>query len=164
MNCAALICTATLPNEAPCRARATSYKSSSSQSNTISIRMWILLKVASSLNNALALLLAFTPALCMTFLRDSFYRNWLGSACWGFEPFRRELCLYAHAKETKLNKFLVEARKVRSNLWQWVKKGAINLTHHLLILDAEDSAIKGTEAKTKHCIQRQSTHPQEVDF
>ena len=80
---------------------------------------------------------------------DSFYRKWSGTACWGFEPFPRGLCLYAHARETKMKKFLVEARKVRSNLRQWVEKGAINLAHQLFILDAEDAAIKGKEAKTK---------------
>ena len=80
---------------------------------------------------------------------DAFYRMWKGAVAWGFETFPRGLCLYAHARETKKNKFLVEARKVRSSLRKWVKKGAINLAHQLLILDAEDAAIKGTEAKTK---------------
>ena len=74
---------------------------------------------------------------------DSFYRAVQGGAVFGFEPFPRALCLYAHARTTRQKKFLKAARDVRQNLNSWVRKGGINLLHQLLILDAEEAAYRG---------------------
>ena len=76
---------------------------------------------------------------------DVFYKTWSGAAYFGFEPFPRGLCLYAMANETRQTKYLSAAQKVRSNMSKWVRSGAINLVHQLLILDAENEAAKGNE-------------------
>ena len=74
---------------------------------------------------------------------DSFYKTWSGSSYFGFEPFPRALCLYAMVLKTSQSTFLTAARKARSSIAKWVKAGAVNLVHQLLILDAEDAAVKG---------------------
>ena len=74
---------------------------------------------------------------------DAMFKMWSGASFFGFDPFSRALCLYATGNETRQSKYLFAAKKVRSKVSEWVRSGAINLVHQLLILDAEDAAAKG---------------------
>ena len=60
----------------------------------------------------------------------------------GFEPFPRGMCLYIAAKRTAKKKYWKAASKVRSTYQDWVKKGGVNFVHMLLLLDAEDAAMR----------------------
>ena len=73
---------------------------------------------------------------------DEFYKIWSGAAYFGKEPFSRALCLYATAIKTGQARYLKAARKARSTIAKWVRSGAINLVHELLILDAEEAVVK----------------------
>ena len=73
---------------------------------------------------------------------DEFYSIWSGAAYFGKEPFSRALCLYATAIKTGQSRYLKAARKARSTIAKWVRSGAINLVHELLILDAEEAVVK----------------------
>jgi predicted ATPase len=80
---------------------------------------------------------------------DIIYRKGQGAAHFGFVTFPRGLNLYAQARLTRRPKYAKAAAKVRRNLRQWVKQGGVNFFHQLLILDAEDAALRGSEALAK---------------
>jgi len=80
-------------------------------------------------------------------LGESHYLKLSGMAVFGFERFDRGICLYAMARKTGKRKYKKEAKAVRSRLHEWVSKGAVNLIHHLDILNAEDAALGNDRKK-----------------
>jgi predicted ATPase len=82
---------------------------------------------------------------------DSLYRQILGFSFFGFFFFPQGLCLYARARVTKQRKYLIAARKIRGQLQQWAKQGAVNFLHQLFLLDAEDAILRGHQKAANKC-------------
>ena len=72
----------------------------------------------------------------------------------GFEPMPRGLCLFAHARETGDKKYAKAASKAVSTLETWVERGAINLVHQLLLLQAEDAAYHKNSSLAKETYRK----------
>lgn len=59
------------------------------------------------------------------------------------DAFTRAICLYAMALETKKRRYLKSARVLRKRIENWRTQGCVNFEHQLLLLNAEDAALRG---------------------
>mmetsp|Transcript_8011 Transcript_8011/g.11582 ORF Transcript_8011/g.11582 Transcript_8011/m.11582 type:complete len:1061 (-) Transcript_8011:32-3214(-) len=75
--------------------------------------------------------------------RNTFLQTFTASALGMFETFVHCICFYATARITKKGRYVRLAKKGHGKIRSWVKKGNVNSLHHLKLLNAELSFLKG---------------------